>query len=263
MGFEQLVLPEDKVLEEKRNQIDDWNKTYCYHHDDSSDRDVPAEEFPIDLDYVNDPIEVTRLMNEHHVDIICSAQSRLVSFMASDDLMEALRRCLIVMCGGEKFPEGLMHRLQEQTPNAHIFNCYGPTETTVESNCHELTHEECVTVGRPLLNVQECIVDQDLNELPVGVIGELLIGGVQVAVALQPMSFSHTRGPPLFRIFSPCARKAFSVAPVGLHPACYKTEPCFRRRSDVPRPIFLQRSGLPHTVLHHPGSRKTAGTHLY
>ena len=133
-------------------------------------------------DYVNDPIEVTRLMNEHHVDIICSAQSRLVSFMASDDLMEALRRCLIVMCGGEKFPEGLMHRLQEQTPNAHIFNCYGPTETTVESNCHELTHEECVTVGRPLLNVQECIVDQDLNELPVGVIGELLIGGVQVAL---------------------------------------------------------------------------------
>ena len=54
--LESLVLPEDKELEEKRNQIDDWNKTYCYHHDDSSDRDVPAEEFPIDLDYVNDPI---------------------------------------------------------------------------------------------------------------------------------------------------------------------------------------------------------------
>lgn len=74
-----------------------------------------------------------------------------------------------------------MRRLQEQTPNAHIFNCYGPTETTVESNCHELTHEECVTVGRPLLNMQEYIVDQYLNELPVGVVGELLIGGVQVA----------------------------------------------------------------------------------
>ena len=132
-------------------------------------------------DYVNDPIEVTRLMNENHVDVVCSAQSRLVSFMASDDFMVALRRCLIIMCGGEKFPDGLMRRLQEQTPQAHIFNCYGPTETTVESNCHELTHEERVTVGRPLLNMQECIVDQDLNELPVGVVGELLIGGVQVA----------------------------------------------------------------------------------
>ena len=132
-------------------------------------------------DYVNDPIEVTRLMTENQVDVLCSAQSRLVSFMASDDFMEAMRRCVIVMCGGEKFPDGLMRRLQEQAPNAHIFNCYGPTETTVESNCHELTHEECVTVGRPLLNMQEYIVDQDLNELPVDVVGELLIGGVQVA----------------------------------------------------------------------------------
>ena len=132
-------------------------------------------------DYVNDPIEVTRLMNEHHVDVICSAQSRLVSFMASEDFVDALRHCVIVMCGGEKFPDGLMRRLQQQVPQAHIFNCYGPTETTVESNCHELTHEEQVTVGRPLLNLQECIVAQDLNELPVGVVGELLIGGVQVA----------------------------------------------------------------------------------
>ena len=132
-------------------------------------------------DYVNDPLEVTRLMDDNHVDIICSAQSRLVSFMASDGFMDALRRCIIVMCGGEKFPDGLMRRLQEQTPQAHVFNCYGPTETTVESNCHELTHEEQVTVGRPLLNMRECIVDQDLNELPVGVVGELLIGGVQVA----------------------------------------------------------------------------------
>ena len=132
-------------------------------------------------DYVNDPIEVTRLMNDNQVNIICSAQSRLVSFMASDAFMEALRRCVIVMCGGEKFPDGLMRHLQEQAPDTHIFNCYGPTETTVESNCHELTHEEIVTVGRPLLNVRECIVDQDLNELPVGVVGELLIGGVQVA----------------------------------------------------------------------------------
>ena len=85
------------------------------------------------------------------------------------------------MCGGEKFPEGLMRRLQEQVPQTHIFNCYGPTETTVESNCHELTQADRVTVGRPLLNTTECIVDQDLNELPVGVVGELLIGGVQVA----------------------------------------------------------------------------------
>ena len=132
-------------------------------------------------DYVNDPLEVARLMNENGVDIVFSAQSRLVSFMESDTFRKALGRCVIVMCGGEKFPKGLMRRLQELVPQTHIFNCYGPTETTVESNCHELTHADRVTVGRPLLNMTECIVDQDMNELPVGVVGELLIGGVQVA----------------------------------------------------------------------------------
>lgn len=54
--LESLVLPEGEELEGKRDQIDDWNETYCYYHDDTSGRDVPAEEFHIDLGYVNDAI---------------------------------------------------------------------------------------------------------------------------------------------------------------------------------------------------------------
>jgi thioester reductase-like protein len=64
---------------------------------------------------------------------------------------------------------------------ARIFNCYGPTEITVASNNAELTHAEKVTVGKPQLNVREFIVDGDGNELPVGVVGELYIGGRGVA----------------------------------------------------------------------------------
>ena len=45
------------------------------------------------------------------------------------------------------------------------------------SNNKELTHADIVTVGKPQLNVIEFIVDQDGNELPVGVVGELYIGG--------------------------------------------------------------------------------------
>ena len=60
-------------------------------------------------------------------------------------------------------------------------NCYGPTEITVASNNKELTHATMVTVGKPQLNVKEFIVDADGNELPVGVVGELYIGGRGVA----------------------------------------------------------------------------------
>ena len=49
------------------------------------------------------------------------------------------------------------------------------------SNNKELTHAAMVTVGKPQLNVVEFIVDQDGNELPVGVVGELYIGGRGVA----------------------------------------------------------------------------------
>ena len=65
--------------------------------------------------------------------------------------------------------------------HARIFNCYGPTEITVASNNKELTHATMVTVGKPQLNVKEFIVDSDGNELPVGVVGELYIGGRGVA----------------------------------------------------------------------------------
>ena len=64
---------------------------------------------------------------------------------------------------------------------ARIFNCYGPTEITVASNNAELTNAQMVTVGKPQLNVKEFIVDADGNELPVGVVGELYIGGRGVA----------------------------------------------------------------------------------
>jgi non-ribosomal peptide synthetase component F len=51
----------------------------------------------------------------------------------------------------------------------------------VASNNKELTHADIVTVGKPQLNVKEFIVDADGNELPVGVVGELYIGGRGVA----------------------------------------------------------------------------------
>lgn len=105
--------------------------------------------------------------------------SRLVSYMELPAFCEALSHCKTVWSGGEQYPQQLMAHLQAL--GVHIFNTYGPTEITVSSNIADLTHAEKVSVGRPLLNYVEFVVDPYGNELPVGFVGELLIGGPGVA----------------------------------------------------------------------------------
>ena len=55
--LEALVIEDSEELEEIRNQIEEWNRLYCYNHDELSGCDIPAEENFIELDYVNAAIE--------------------------------------------------------------------------------------------------------------------------------------------------------------------------------------------------------------
>jgi amino acid adenylation domain-containing protein len=63
-----------------------------------------------------------------------------------------------------------------------LFNMYGPTETTICAAFSEFkAGMDCVPLGKPLPNVRVYVLDSDLQQLPVGVPGELYIGGVGVA----------------------------------------------------------------------------------
>ena len=55
--LEALIIEDGEQLESYRDQIDEWNRLYCYNHDELSGCDIPAEEHFIDLDYVNAAIE--------------------------------------------------------------------------------------------------------------------------------------------------------------------------------------------------------------
>lgn len=55
--LEALIIEDGEELESYRDQIDEWNRLYCYAHDESSGCDIPAEEHFIELDYVNAAIE--------------------------------------------------------------------------------------------------------------------------------------------------------------------------------------------------------------
>ncbi len=134
-----------------------------------------------DESQVNDPAKLAQLFVDTGADAFNATHSRLRQYLESPAFAAAIGRCKVVLSGGEKYTEGLLPMLQRIT-DARIINTYGPTETTVSSNMKDLTHERRISVGRPLYNVWECIVDADGNELPVGVVGELLIGGLGVGL---------------------------------------------------------------------------------
>ena len=128
----------------------------------------------------NNPLDLARIIQEEHVNMVSGTPSRWQTWLTSEDFCQAISNIHICRAGGEKFSDALLGQMRQVT-KARIFNCYGPTEITVASNNKELTHASFVTVGKPQLNVKEFIVDADGNELPVGVVGELYIGGRGVA----------------------------------------------------------------------------------
>lgn len=138
-------------------------------------------------DQVNDPQALANLMATTKVDGFSATPSRLKMFLDLPDFQQAFAQCKYVVLGGEKYPPTLLPQVKKLAPNARLFNTYGPTEISVSCNGKELTYADQITIGRPLLNVKEYVVDEDLNELPVGVTGELLIGGLGVSAGYNDL----------------------------------------------------------------------------
>jgi amino acid adenylation domain-containing protein len=87
---------------------------------------------------------------------------------------------LIIICGGEAMPPDLVQPLLQRCKA--LWNFYGPTETTVWSTAYQITQVESSTpVGKPLANTQLYILDAQMQPVPVGHVGELLIAGDGVA----------------------------------------------------------------------------------
>lgn len=135
-------------------------------------------------DELNDPRELTRLLNETHADTMNATPSRLLQYLEYKPFAEGVRQLRVILSGGEMYPLSLRDKLRSLT-DATILNTYGPTEITVSSNIAVLNDAKYVSVGRPLPNYYEYIVDTDDNLLPHGVIGELYIGGVGVALGYR------------------------------------------------------------------------------
>ncbi|MEV0780190.1 amino acid adenylation domain-containing protein, partial [Streptomyces sp. NPDC050428] len=128
--------------------------------------------------------------------------------------LAGLRVCFVV--GGEALAPSLVRRLFAVAPDARVVNEYGPTETVVGCAvasavaADDLGERPGMPIGRPVAGTRLYVVDESLEPVPVGVPGELVVGGTGVgrgylgdpgrtAAAFVPDPFSGVKGARLYR----------------------------------------------------------------
>ena len=129
-------------------------------------------------DQQKDPALLEQLILKSRVNMVQFTPSRLQLLLNLRGNLQELAGVKELMVGGEAFPSPLLEKVKEHF-HGKIFNMYGPTETTIWSAVKELTHilPQEITIGTPIANTRIYIVDRNNHLQPLGVPGELLIGG--------------------------------------------------------------------------------------
>ncbi len=129
-----------------------------------------------------EPGYLVELIRSREINLVAFVPSMLSVFLEEEGI-ESCTSIRRVAVAGEALVEELQHRFYQRLPWAELDNIYGPTEATVYSSywhC-ERGGRGVVPIGRPIDNGSLYILDSSLNPVPVGVSGELHIGGVGLA----------------------------------------------------------------------------------
>ncbi|MET0395681.1 MAG: amino acid adenylation domain-containing protein, partial [Longimicrobiaceae bacterium] len=158
-----------------------------------------------------DPAYLSELIEREGVTTLHFVPPMLHAFLDAGEpgRCGSLRR---VMCSGEALPYELTERFRAALPGAGLHNLYGPTEAAVDVTywACEPRERRVVPIGRPVANTRLYVLDGAGEPVPVGVPGELLLGGVQVgrgylgrpeltAEKFVPDPFSAEAGARLYR----------------------------------------------------------------
>jgi amino acid adenylation domain-containing protein len=158
-----------------------------------------------------DPAYLTGLIRDEGVTVAQFVPSTLPSFLEDRGVAECTT-LRAVLCIGEVLPPEFVRRFHERL-GADLYNLYGPTEAAVEATawaCERDAEARTVPIGRPVANATIWILSPELEPVPVGVPGEIYIGGVGLArgylgrpdltaAAFVPDPFSGEPGARLYR----------------------------------------------------------------
>ncbi len=126
---------------------------------------------------------LARLIERHQVtitDFVPSVFNALVpQLVAAAPLRQQLGSLRAVIVGGEEITPATTYRFMAAFPGVRVINLYGPTEASIGCICYEVTgtEGESIPIGRPIANVRVLVLDPYRNPVPVGVAGELYLGG--------------------------------------------------------------------------------------
>ncbi|HET9786146.1 MAG TPA: amino acid adenylation domain-containing protein, partial [Pyrinomonadaceae bacterium] len=133
----------------------------------------------------SDPLGLADYFSRHKIDCLKIVPTHLSAMLSVANPAILPRERLIL--GGEACPWSLADTIQRLAPECVVINHYGPTEATVGAITYLVSEDssdrgsETVPLGRPLGNVQTYILDEQLRPVPIGVAGELHIGGAGLA----------------------------------------------------------------------------------
>ncbi|MFT6856375.1 MAG: amino acid adenylation domain-containing protein, partial [Cyclobacteriaceae bacterium] len=127
--------------------------------------------------------QLSSLINRYsisHTLLLPSLYQVILSLVDSQNL-QSLK---VVIVAGEACPSSMITSHFRLLPDTSLYNEYGPTEATVWCIAHKVEptdKDHSVPIGKPIINTISYILDEDMNPLPTGMIGELYIGGMGVA----------------------------------------------------------------------------------
>lgn len=128
------------------------------------------------------PILLDALIKKYDADVMTVTPSLMK--INYDNRLEpsALSKIKHMVFGGEPLPEKFVQDLRNLSKDVTIYNIYGPSEITILSNVQNLNGEDRITIGPPIMNTQIHILDKNGHRVPIGVVGEIYISGIQVGL---------------------------------------------------------------------------------
>ncbi len=133
-----------------------------------------------------DPLAFLQLLIREGVTVLNQTPSSFYNVIKKDsEASPAAMRLRYAIFGGEALSPGKLHNWRKRYPGTKLINMYGITETTVHVTYKEIGEEEIgkniSNIGRPIPTLSCYVLDKNRNLVPVGVPGEMYVGGEGVA----------------------------------------------------------------------------------
>ncbi|HXQ71803.1 MAG TPA: condensation domain-containing protein, partial [Pyrinomonadaceae bacterium] len=127
---------------------------------------------------VDNALHLAQLSYADKVTLLNTVPSAMAELLRMNAVLDSVR---VVNLAGEPLSDDLVAEIYATTHVEKVYNLYGPSEDTTYSTYTLVTSGEHVTIGRPIANTQVYVLDEHLQPVPVGVAGELYIGGSGLA----------------------------------------------------------------------------------